>query len=188
MMWQPDPARQVRAAYTIEDVLNLPEDAPRVELVDGVMVVVPSPSIGHQDIGNRLWNWLRRNAPKTYRPVTAVGVAVTTKDAYEPDVMLLKQPRPGALDTTRHYLSPDEVAIVVEVVSPGTGHRDRVLKPGGYADAGIPYFWRIEQNPMRVLVFRLSEDGSYYLMADSTELLELDEPFEIRMPIKDITP
>jgi hypothetical protein len=43
MMWQPDPVRQLRANYTIEDVLNLPEDAPRVELVDGVMVVVPSP-------------------------------------------------------------------------------------------------------------------------------------------------
>jgi len=84
MMWQPDPVRQMRANFTIEDVLNLPEDAPRVELVDGVMVVVPSPSLGHQDIGNLLWSWFRRNAPKAYRPVTAVGVAVTTKDTYEP--------------------------------------------------------------------------------------------------------
>jgi hypothetical protein len=31
MMWQPDPVRQMRADYTIEDVLNLPEGAPRVE-------------------------------------------------------------------------------------------------------------------------------------------------------------
>ena len=188
MMWQPDPARQMRADYTIEDVLNLPEDAPRVELVDGVMVVVPSPSIGHQDIGNLLWSWFRRNAPATFRPVTAVGVGVTTKDTFEPDVVLLKQPRSGALDTTRHYLSATEVAIVVEVVSPGTGQRDRYLKPGGYADAGIPYFWRIEQHPVRVLAFRLSEDGMYDLMAQSTEVLQIDEPFEIKLPISEITP
>ena len=188
MMWQPDPARQIRAGYTIEDVLNLPEDAPRVELVDGVMVVVPSPSVGHQNIGNLLWSWFHRNAPTTFLPVTAVGVAVTTKDTFEPDVLLLKQPKPGALDTSRHYLSPSEVSIVVEVVSPGTGQRDRYLKPGGYADAGIPYFWRIEQSPVRVFAFRLFDDGNYYLVADTTELLELDEPFEIRLPIAEITP
>jgi Uma2 family endonuclease len=101
---------------------------------------------------------------------------------------------PDALDTTRHYLTPDNVEIVVEVVSPSTGQRDRILKPGGYAGAGIPYFWRteyfwrIEQDPVRVLAFRLSKDGSYYLMADATELLDLDEPFEIKLPIAEITP
>jgi hypothetical protein len=42
-MWSPDPIRQRLAAHTVEDVLKLPEDAPRVELRDGLMVVVPSP-------------------------------------------------------------------------------------------------------------------------------------------------
>jgi Uma2 family endonuclease len=189
MMWQPDPVRQTHADYTVEDVLNLPEDAPRVELVDGVMVVVPSPSIGHQNIGNLLWSWLYRNAPKTFLPVTAIGVMVSPKDTFEPDLVLVKQQRPGTVDTKRHYLSPDEVAIVVEVVSPGTGQRDRYLKPGGYADAGIPYFWRIEQDPrVRVFAYRLSDDGIYDLMAQSTELLEISEPFEIKLQIAEITP
>jgi Uma2 family endonuclease len=85
-------------------------------------------------------------------------------------------------------MTPGEVEIVVEVVSPGTGQRDRYHKPGGYAEAGIPYFWRIEQHPVRVLAYRLSGDGIYDLMADSTELLELSEPFEIRLPIAEITP
>jgi Uma2 family endonuclease len=152
------------------------------------MVVVPSPSIGHQNIGNLLWSWFRRNAPKTYLPVTAIGVMVSSKDTFEPDVLLLRQPRPGALDNKRHYMSPEEVAIVVEVVSPGTGQRDRYLKPGGYAEAGIPYFWRIEQQPMRVLAFRLADDGMYELMAESTRMLELHEPFEIKLPIAEITP
>ena len=48
--WQPDPMRQRLADYTLEDVLNLPPDAPRVELADGVMHVVPSPTIDHHDI------------------------------------------------------------------------------------------------------------------------------------------
>jgi hypothetical protein len=42
VMWSPSPIRQRLANYFVEDVLNLPDDAPRVELRDGVMIVVPS--------------------------------------------------------------------------------------------------------------------------------------------------
>ena len=38
LIWSPDPIKQRMAGYFIEDVLNLPEDAPRVELRDGVMI------------------------------------------------------------------------------------------------------------------------------------------------------
>jgi hypothetical protein len=38
-MWTPDPLRQRLANDTIEDGLALPDDAPRVEVRDGVMCV-----------------------------------------------------------------------------------------------------------------------------------------------------
>lgn len=183
-MWQPDPARQKRADYTVEDVLNLPPDAPRVELVDGVMVVVPSPSPDHQDIAGLLWSWLRRNAPMRYRASYAIGVLVSMKSTFEPDVLLFDRDAFGG----NHYLTPDKVALAVEVVSPGSRKRDRLVKPVDYGRAGIPYYWRIEQNPVHVFAYRLSEDGTYDLMAESTELLELSEPFGISLPIAEITP
>ncbi len=65
--WQPDPMRQRLASYTLEDVLNLPPDAPRVELVNGVVLVVPSPTVDHQNISALLWSWLRQHAPEEYR-------------------------------------------------------------------------------------------------------------------------
>jgi hypothetical protein len=49
-MWHPDSMRQKLADYTLKDILNLPPDAPRVELVNGVMLVVPSPTEDHQNI------------------------------------------------------------------------------------------------------------------------------------------
>ena len=39
VMWTPDPIRQRLADHTLEDVLALPDDAPRVEFRDGVMIV-----------------------------------------------------------------------------------------------------------------------------------------------------
>lgn len=182
--WQPDPIRQRLANHTLEDVLDLPADAPRVELVDGVMLVVPSPAISHQNLASLVWLWLRRNAPAHLSPVQAVGVAVGANNTYEPDVLLY---RAEGGDANRHFLRPEEVALVVEVVSPGTRRRDRFDKPFHYADAGIPYYWRIEQDPVRVYAYKL-ENGIYKERADSTDTLVVDEPFAIRLPIAEITP
>ncbi|RZU50326.1 Uma2 family endonuclease [Krasilnikovia cinnamomea] len=184
VMWSPDPVTQRAAGYTLEDVLNLPDDAPRVELRDGVMIVVPSPTAGHQKISNLLWLWFRQQAPEIYyEPLTAVGVAVGLGDTHEPDVLLLHQP----VSEDRHFFLPSQVAIVVEVVSPSTKRRDRLEKPVAYAAAGIPHYWRIEQDPLHVFAYDL-RDGRYELVADSDTELVLSEPFEIRLPIRDITP
>ncbi len=77
---------------------------------------------------------------------------------------------------------------MVEVVSPGTRRRDRLEKPADYAAAGVPYYWRIEQDPVHVYAYELGLDGTYQLAADSDEELVLAKPFEIRLPIAAITP
>ena len=181
--WFPDPIRQRLANQMIEDLLNLPDDAPRVELRDGVMIVVPAPTLGHQNIGNMLRMWLSRNAPDRFVPATALGVAIGIRDTLEPDVLLLRQP----VTTANHYFEPEQVALVVEIVSPGTKRRDRFEKPGDYAAAGIPHFWRIEQDPVQVFAYDLVGDR-YELVAQSDTELVLTKPFEIRLPIADITP
>ena len=175
--------RQRRADQTIENVLSLPDDAPRVELRDGVMIVVPSPTLGHQNIGNLLWMWLKQNAPDEFVPATSVGVAIGLKDTLEPDVALLRQPA----DTDSHYFGPEQVALAVEIVSPGTKRRDRFEKPADYAAARVPHFWRVEQNPVHVFAYELAGDR-YELVADSEIELTLEKPFEIRLPIGEITP
>jgi Uma2 family endonuclease len=183
VMWHPDPIRQRLANHNVEDVLNLPDDAPRVELRDGVMIVVPSPTLDHQDIGSLLWAWFRQNAPAEFRSVIAVGVMVSSRDSLEPDVLLARRPVEGQ----NHFLIPSQVTIAVEVVSPGTKRRDRLEKPAEYAAARIPHFWRIEQDPVHVFAYDLVGDH-YKLAADSTTELVLSAPFDIRLPVRDITP
>lgn len=183
-MWSPDPIRQRKANYTIEDVLFLPDDAPRVELRDGVIIVSPSPTRHHQRIVARLWKWLEEHAPSGYEANFGTGVVIGLRHTFEPDVLLLVD----ELELpNRHYFAPDLVALAVEVVSPSTRRRDRLEKPPQYAAAGIRHFWRIEQDPVHVFAYELI-DGEYKLVADATEELVLDSPFEIRLPIREITP
>jgi Uma2 family endonuclease len=182
-MWSIDPAKQKRAGYTIEDVLRLPDDSPRVELTDGVPTVVPSPSGGHQKISWRLVSWLERNCPQGFEPQMAVGVVLDVRTTLEPDALILRSP----VDLDHHFYAPEQVAVAVEIVSPGTKRRDRLVKPAMYAAAGVPHYWRIEQSPVHIFAYDLA-DGEYRLVADSDAELVLEKPFEIRLPIADITP
>lgn len=90
-------------------------------------------------------------------------------------------------DRHRHFFLPERVVLAIEVVSPGTRRVD-------YAAAGIRYYWRIEQDPLHVYAYRLGERPGpsgfrqYELVADSADVLELAEPFEIKLPIAEITP
>jgi Uma2 family endonuclease len=182
--WQPDPVRQKQADYTLEDLLNLPPGAPRTELVNGVMLVVPSPTEAHQDISALLWSWLRQHAPTDFKAALALGVAVAVDHTFEPDVLL----RRAGGDGSRHFVPADHVVLVVEVVSAHTKRRDRISKPAEYAAAGIPFYWRIEQDPVHVYAYRRGPQGTYDLVADGADVVELEEPFPLRLPISDITP
>ena len=183
VVWTPDPIKQRAAGYTVEDVLGLPDDAPRVELWDGVLSVVPSPAGGHQKINWRLVGWLENHLPNGFEPQLAVGVVVGYSRTLEPDAMILHSP----VDYDHHYYPADQVVVAIEIVSPGTRKRDRLEKPSLYAAAGIPHYWRVEQKPLHVFAYDLV-DGRYELVADSSQTLVLSEPFEIKLPIRDITP
>ncbi|GGM38935.1 hypothetical protein GCM10011608_24570 [Micromonospora sonchi] len=157
--------RQQRADYTLEDLLALPDDAPRVELVDGVIQVTPSPTLGHQDISSLLWLWLwlRSHAPAHLRATQAVGVGLSHNTSRQPDVVLCR----AGLPSDRSRLRPTDVVLAVEVVSPGTRRVDRFAKPGEYAAAGIPFYWRSSRTPC-TCTRTASETGSGRAVSGST--------------------
>jgi Uma2 family endonuclease len=179
--WAPDPQRQRLGTYTVEDVIGLPDDAPRVELRDGVMIPVPAPTAGHQLIMGRLWQELSVAAPARYTVLMAVGVVVTQTNTFEPDVVVLD----GPVERSLHYFRPEQCVLAVEIVSPSTKRRDRLEKPCQYAAAGVPYYWRVEQDPTGIYVSRLV-NGQYEMLTEATSddpVLRLDEPFSIAVSV-----
>jgi hypothetical protein len=51
----------------------------------------------------------------------------------------------------------------------------------------VPHFWRIELEPVHVHAYDLIQ-GRYVPAADSDRMLVLSKPFDIELPIRDITP
>lgn len=78
--------------------------------------------------------------------------------------------------------------LAAEIGSPDSVKRDRVEKPGEYAAAGIPHFWRVERDGQAAVVhaYQLTDKGVYSEVGVFRDRLVLDKPFSIDIPLNSI--
>ena len=75
------------------------------------------------------------------------------------------------------------------MVSPDSEARDRERKPQLYARAGIPHFWRVEQESGRPTVYVYELDPAthaYALTGIHHDELELSLPFSLHIDLTEI--
>jgi Uma2 family endonuclease len=137
-MAMPDVARR----WTRAEVLALPEDGNRYELVDGELLVSPSPATIHQ---RAVWALYDRVAPyvKAHRlGITGLAPAdldLESEDSLQPDLFVLDLQRMPA-----HWSEVGIPRLVSEVLSPSTARYDRVVKRPRYQRARIPEYWIVD--------------------------------------------
>ncbi len=141
---------------TVEDMENMPDDAFRYELDDGVLIVSPAPSTLHQLAVARLTVLLSAACPAELVVLPGVGVNVTRFQHRVPDVAVV---RVGSFETVFQKTPP---ALVVEVASPRTRLYDRNRKKDVYQGFGVPAYWIVEPDRDRpeLTVFELRA-GAY---------------------------
>jgi len=150
---------------TIEDWLAMdpPEDGSRIELILGYFHVSPSPSVQHQFAGDELRllfkQALRDAGRNDLYAVTAVAAEISSlmRTGLIPDVVVIDI-RPFG---TR--IKAKNLMLAAEVWSPGNTRGERESKIIAYANAGVPYFWALQQDrfgDVSVAAYRL-ENGQY---------------------------
>ncbi len=145
--------------WTRDMLAALPDDGLRYELCDGNLVVTP-PRQRHQWWADRLAQQLRSAVPAGWRVVVELPLPLGDTDLRVPDVVVHRWPLSAPADDIDPLRAVD-VGLVVEIVSARTRKTDRFLKPGEYAGAGIPAYWRLETEPHLVLHPFLLRGGSY---------------------------
>ena len=173
--------------WTTDDLDELPEDGVRREIIDGVLIVSPSPTTIHQTLALRLGTALYAVCPEEFYVTQGVEIRISRRRSLTPDV-LVTTARAAARNPS-HY-QPHEVVMAVEIVSPGSVTMDRITKPALYAQVEIPFYWRIEtEHGIVVHTHRLDPVAGVYLATGAfEELVETDEPWPIRLPVADFTP
>jgi Uma2 family endonuclease len=179
---------------TLEEWEALPEDASRrYELVEGVLLVVPRPTPLHQRAMVRLAAELDRQLPDALTALAEVEVLVevtpvTTVRA--PDVVVARSAR---AEQNPPRLTAADVLLAVEIVSPGTGRTDRVMKMSEYAEAGIPHYWLLDLRPHLLLTAYTLVSGRYEQRGTGTDLIGInidvdgDPPCPIHLDLRTLT-
>jgi Uma2 family endonuclease len=172
--------------WTADDMDRLPAAAPRLELLDGALIMMSPQSSFHSRVMMRLWQALDSAAPTGVSVETEMTVKLGRRQRPEPDIVVY-QPQIEDPEGKRTFYLPEEVRLVVEIVSEESEERDRKTKPQRYAEAGIQHFWRIEKEtglPV-IHVFELEQaTGSYVPTGIVRDRLKLDVPFPLDIDVK----
>ena len=156
-------AQGIRRRLSYEDLVLLPEDGQVHELLDGVLVVTPSPAPSHQRIVMRLARQLGDHCERTQSGEVfsaPLDVILGPHDVLEPDLLVVTD---ASLVTARAIEGPP--ALVVEVLSPSTASRDCIAKARRYAAGKVPHYWIVDGDRRRVQCLRL-EGASYRLVVE----------------------
>jgi Uma2 family endonuclease len=148
----------ISTKYTHADLLVMPEDGKRREIIEGDLFVTPSPISNHQRILAELVgafrDYLKAN-PVGEVLFAPLDVILSDHDVLEPDLLLvLKEHEVIVKDWVRG--APD---LVLEVLSPTTEARDRGPKMKAYARFGVREYWIVDPVTQMIEVYRLAGEG-----------------------------
>jgi Uma2 family endonuclease len=144
--------------WRYEDLLSLPEDGKRYEIIEGVLYEMPAPIWIHAltirnlmfllgPVIDALGGWL----------VTApVDVFFRGADPVQPD-MVIMLPGSAARPVHRGVEGPPD--LLIEVLSPSNQGHDLLTKRALYARAGVREYWIVDPDSRTISVLSLERDA-----------------------------
>jgi Uma2 family endonuclease len=131
---------------------------------------------------------LTEQAPAEVEVEREMTIRLDERNRPEPDLLATRAPY---YDPDRTYYTPDQVLMVVEVVSPESAHRDRTVKLRKYAEAGIANYWRVEDEGGAPVIhaYELDEPTrSYVSTGIHRHELCTTAPFPIELDLDGLVP
>lgn len=123
---------------TIDMLDDFPDDGTRYELLEGMLLVTPAPSLAHQIVATRLATTLTSALGGSGAIVVAVGAIQRGKHTQlQPDVLVC----PPGVRPTLNWRDIRGWWLAVEVLSPSSRLYDREVKRGAYLALGVEEYW-----------------------------------------------
>lgn len=146
-----------------EDYLAIGETQERYELVEGVVMMSPTPRPVHAKIVQEILKQLSRFEDQggVADSYSETDLQVSGSSVFRPDLVVYAR-KPPAKFPERLDEPPD---LVVEVLSPGTKAFDLVTKKDQYEKMGVKEYWVIDPADARVRAW-------HQVKAHTTQLIE----------------
>ncbi|RCX11156.1 Uma2 family endonuclease [Anaerobacterium chartisolvens] len=159
------PLPQGNRIYTYKDLAAFPENE-NWELIDGVLFLQAAPSWQHQSISGELHrqisNYLHGKSCRVFAAPFDLCLAEynenddETTNVVQPDLVIVCDET--KLRKTGYFGTP---TLVIEISSPSTTRKDRVLKFNKYEKVGVKEYWIVEPDGKYISVFTLQENKRY---------------------------
>ena len=154
------------ATLTYEDYLNTPDDE-RWELLRGELFMVPSPSFAHQKIAGRVFSLLDIFVDEKALGdviIAPFDVVLSPTNVLQADILFVSNSQRSIITDANAQGAP---ALVIEIISPSSGTRDRETKRNIYAEHGVGEYWIVDPDTRTVSVMTLEgkdfrEVGQYF--------------------------
>jgi Uma2 family endonuclease len=159
--------RYLPAVITLDDLAAMnaaDRHGHRYELSrEGALFIMPPPDSEHAAIASRLFAWLILAGWPAEQVLQAVRVRIPGADGDGgriPDLTVWSSPQPRSV-----WLGLTDLALVVEIVSPGSVAVDQVEKVREYAAAGIPRYWLVERDSAQTVTLHVLGADQVYEVA-----------------------
>lgn len=156
---------------TVADYRATPEGS-RYQLIDGELVMSPSPNRFHQGIVWNLSQMLGRylaSNPLGRVYFAPFDVYLSEHNVLQPDVLFVAAENFSRFSDDGLHGAPD---LVIEVLSPGTAQLDKKSKRKVYAQAGVKEMWLVDPLLLQVQRYVFMQDP-----AKPVQLIEENETF-----------
>ncbi len=154
--------------WTVDEVLAIPDDGKRREVIDGELFVSPAPTLVHQRVLSILHYRIREYLlahPAGEILTSPADIVFDRETLVQPDIFvapLVNGRRPSSWKDIRHLL------LAIEVLSPSTARLDRVRKRERYQRAGVPEYWIVDHDARAIERWR-PEDERPEILAERIE-------------------
>lgn len=153
--------RETVLAYpgqTLRDLRALPEGT-AAQLIDGALVMSPSPTFRHQHIVAQLQFALTRYVRERdlgHVLGAPLDVVFSETHSFQPDLVFVSKARFGIIAEEGLRGAPD---LVAEVLSPSTAYYDLTIKREVYERFGVTEYWILDPKRETVEVLALRGDA-----------------------------
>jgi Uma2 family endonuclease len=141
--------------WTYDDLVRLPDDGKRHEIIDGEHFVMSSPLRRHQAVLGRLYlasgNFLAGRPDLGQVYLAPFDVVFSRYDVVQPDLVFIAADQLEILTEKNVQGSP---ALVVEILSDGTRRHDEQTKRRLYARCDVREYWIVDVRHDKVTIYR----------------------------------
>jgi Uma2 family endonuclease len=114
------------------------------EIIDGVVTVTPYSGVAHHDVSEPLQRQLHDVIPRSWGIYQRLALALPSRlELYVPDLAVV--PEEALRGPGDDPVRAGAAELIVEITSAATARADRVTKPAGCADAGVPLYLLIDR-------------------------------------------